>query len=300
MFEPYRKYSNCIFCGSDNLNREHLFGHALAQRLGIVIRWKAMAAATDEDLAKEVRNGSCPLTNVAPRLLCEECNGDRLSPSMQESLPYLAALCLGDEQLRFDESVKVALRLYFERFAMIVDVCTSDDQLQSAASNVRSLEHRLSAANRGDPPILNFATRSEWLAKRLRPPIDIYLGRHLGVLGLYVDMNVAPGTLQDNTGLSFTGGKRISVVLRNLAVCIDVGVSMGPVPSSMASLDGIHDWPLQNMVSYDDYFSLRIQDEQTLKTRWLLSDPHRAAQLEREWFAASDSQLRQAPHAPTP
>jgi hypothetical protein len=227
MFEPYRKYSNCIFCGSENLTREHLFGHALAEHLGIVFRWTAMAAAADEDLEKEVRNGSYPITNVAPRLLCAPCNGDRLSRNMQDSLPYLSALCLDDEMLRLEERAKAALRRYFERFAMIVDVCTSDEQLESAASNAKSLEHRLSAVNRNDPPIVDFAARGEWLARLAQPPIDIYLGRHLGVLGLYVDMNVAPISLKENTGRTVSRGKRISLVMRKLAICIDIGTSTG-------------------------------------------------------------------------
>lgn len=132
MFEPYRKYTSCIFCSEEDLTREHLFGHSFAQRLGISMRWQAIGTQSDEAFEEQVRKGSCPLTNVAPRLLCTKCNEEKLSGSMNESLPYLDALCSGQEIETLEDVAKDALRRYFERFAMIVDVCTSNEQIEAA------------------------------------------------------------------------------------------------------------------------------------------------------------------------
>jgi hypothetical protein len=271
-FDPYRKFSACVFCGArDNLTREHLFGHSLAQFLGVKQNWVAPRIVVNRPTPlAQIKYGSSPITSVAPALLCGACNSGPLGLVMQHSLPLLERLCESQKTDLVDDD-RVNLRRYCERFAAIVDVCTSNEQVsdmtpQQAASFQVQLQHQ-------KPAITTFGSRKVWLDGAPLQMVTTYVGHHQGLLGLNPDLNVTHQPDFDGTW------KRITFVVKHLAVCIDVGKPNISVPPSFHVLSAATSFPTLPAVTYDDYLALWYQDQKVLFLRTFL----RFADAVREW-----------------
>jgi hypothetical protein len=271
-FDPYRKFAACVFCGArNNLTREHLFGHSLAQFLSVKQNWMApQIVVTRPGRLAQIKRGSSPITSVAPPLLCGACNSGRLGLVMQSSLPLLESLCEGQKTVLTDHD-RVILRRYCERFAAIVDVCTSNEQVsdmtpQQAASFQVQLQHQ-------KPAITTFGSRNAWLDGAHLEAVTTYIGHHQGLLGLNPDLNV---THQPDFDGSW---KRITFVVKHLAVCIDVGKPDISVPSSFHVLSAATSFPTLPPATYDDYLALWYEDQKVLFLRTFLRFPDAV----REW-----------------
>jgi hypothetical protein len=241
----------------------------------------------DPTLAGITKKGTSPITNIAPRLLCKDCNSNRLSPNMQESLPWLIALSAGD-LMDIPPHATACLRRYLERIAVIVDVCTSSEQV--SASRARKLEHKLSELHRQAPALLTPADRASWLDGARLDRLRMALGRHKGLLGVNPDVTVVHGYADSGV----TSWKRMTFVVGHLAVCLDIEakgfsipVHFGP-PGTFHLLESIQSWPTEPEASYDDYFSLRHQDAHTQNLRRTLQLPFGLAALEATLAGGAD------------
>lgn len=265
MHEPNRRFKACIFCGGKIDNTEHLFGKKIAKRLGITEHWQALTAPT-EPTAGRIERGPSPGSYMTVKALCSECNRGRFGPVMQRVTPVVLSMAGGTRR-----SISVAdalgLRHYIERIALIVDVCTSnfdiDDERRSTA------EYAKSAAFRIRDPVRSTEDRSAWLDRK-----DVRLRSAVGfmkdVFGKQGDMNVAhavvlPTELEIPANFHVQTSKRITVAFRHLALYAELVGSPDPnniLPASMVELDGTSfTWPPKDQLSVDDYFSLRNQDE---------------------------------------
>jgi hypothetical protein len=278
MFEAHRKFKTCILCGRYDLTKEHIFGHSFAAYLNVAHHWTAPATPIGFPRGP-VLKGSSPITNIAPKLLCKQCNNERLSPLMNDSLPYLKDMSSGQSSEIPPEASGV-LKRYFERIALIVDVCTSNEQITAARK--KSREHKLVESQRKEPPCIKFADREAWLAGAELPEIKIFIGHHTGVVGLNPRMAIAYiGVMYPGEGAVPHLTKRLSMVIKELAVCIDIGVREFRCPfPSFVSIDAITSWPTTPKVTYDEYYSLRVQDDNTKLLRRRLQDPEYLALVE--------------------
>ena len=273
MFDPYRKFVTCIFCGKRGpLTREHLFGDSFAQFLRVEQNWVAPQIVPKRAQAVQIKRGSSPITHVAPPLLCGACNSGQLGLVMSQSLPLLKKLCTGEPtDLTGDD--RIALRRYCERFGSIVDVCTSSEQVeemtpQQAQSFQAQLQHQ-------KPAIVSFAARSAWLQGAALESVKVYVGHHQGILGLNPDFNVTHQPEFDGSW------KRITFIVWKLAVCIDIGQPDLVIPTSFVGLSELQHFPVAPAMSYDDYLALRHQDQPTLYLRTFLRFP----EIVRNWEA---------------
>jgi hypothetical protein len=209
-----------------------------------------------------------------------------LSGNMKEALPWLIALSSSQPIEEISEAARRGLRRYFERFGLLVDVCTSNEQIPEKRK--KALEHRLNDASRQREPAVLFQSRQAWLNEQPNDQVKVYIGRHLGVLGCFVDMNVAHGGILDRGAGKFMNTKRITFVAKELAVCIDINMPDTPIPDSFHDLRTLSAWPPPTPVSYFDYFSLRNHDESTLAILRAVSSPAGVQKLERDWRARRD------------
>ena len=60
MYQEHRKYQHCIFCPCVDLTKEHVFGRAFADFLGVTLPWKG-----------HTLKGTVAITRIAPKLLCK-------------------------------------------------------------------------------------------------------------------------------------------------------------------------------------------------------------------------------------
>jgi hypothetical protein len=281
MFDPYRKFVWCVFCGSREvpgnpetpLTREHLFGAALAEYLNVKEHWTALGMLLNGGRPEpRMQKGSSPIASIAPRVLCKPCNNVKLKTAMDESYPLLKQLCEG-QSIELTELDRTKLRRYFERFAAIVDVCTSTEQVsEMPAQKVESFRPQLQHQNAALVP---FAAREAWLAGYPLAAVTVYLGHHRGVAGKNPDFNVAHPPALDG------GWKRITFIIKQLAVCVDVLKPSLDVAESFCDLRVTTAFPGKSPVTYDDYLALRNQDSDTLYLRTIFRFPD----MVKEWEA---------------
>jgi hypothetical protein len=279
VFDPYRKFVSCVFCGSrevpgnaeTQLTKEHLFGAAFAQYLDVKGNWTALGMLLKSGRPEpRMERGSSPIASIAPRLLCKPCNNARLKTVMDGSLPLLKLLCDG-QAVELTDRDRTKLRRYFERFAAIVDVCTSTEQVaemsaQKADSFRKQLQHQ-------NPALLGFAYREAYLAGVQLADVTVYLGNHTGVVGTNPDFTVVHPPNLDGSW------KRITFVIRQLAICLDIRKPSLDVPESFSDLSEVASFPIGRAVTYDDYLAIRNQDFETLYWRTLLRFP----EMVKEW-----------------
>jgi hypothetical protein len=288
-FEQNRKYSKCILCERQGeLTREHLLGKTFATAMGVKDHWEVPLGSIRSGAKKK---GSSPITDLAPRLLCAECNGPQhLGKEMEAVLPVLVPLCRG-EPTAICERSKGLLRRYFERVAAIVDVHTSSEQITERGK--QSKDHQFNSQNRQAPPAIDQDERSQWLAGASMGKVSVRVGNHPGDLGKNPDFNIAhfrlkAGNLTTGETLVLAQAKRITMVLGSLAVCVDVETPNCKVPSELAptacfvQIEQLTVWPTAPQVTDDAYFALRHQDENTRLVRLWGPALRALAKLERE------------------
>jgi hypothetical protein len=264
VFDPYRQYATCIFCGQQDLTREHVFGKAFAEFLDVKGNWNALQYLLDDPASARPKKGSSPITSIAPKLLCNKCNSERLGQVMDQSLPLLKNLCDG-ASLQLSEPDKATLRRYFERFAAIVDVCTSSEQISNmsegkAKSFQAQAQHYL-------PSLISFNARHAWLTGQRFEDVAIRLGHHHGVLGINPEFCVVHPVELDGSW------KRIAFVVKQLAVCIDIKEPYLETPSSYIDLFLAKLFPADPAVTYDAYLALLNQTPKTQHQRLIMRFP---------------------------
>lgn len=278
MYEQNRRYGYCILCGESPTTKEHIFGKAFARHLGVEHHWSAHTTPGPSKPAG-MRKGSNPITHVAPSVLCDRCNSHRLSPSMAASLGPLISLVDGtaDTVSAVD---RAALCRYFERVALIMDVCTSTEQIPEA--RMRSPEFQDVAFHRQAPPVIDQKSRAAWLDGAPLGGVKIIVGKHLGVLGLNPVLNVVHLRLKNAANEELIHHqKRVLMVFRQLAVCVFIGEPFPDAPRSFTELTNVVAWPASNgNVSYDDFFSMYQQSELIGYLRLTLGFPANVEEME--------------------
>lgn len=277
MFETKKQYAHCIFCGSEDLSAEHMFGKSFAREMGVEDMCQVPVGSILDGTTKK---GSSPILHFAPKLLCKECNSARLGPGMEAALPMLLSLCNGKEAVINDAARKHLLR-YFERLGLIVDVHASSEQV--AERRKQSGEYLQNAAFRTGSAYYSQDERSEWLEGKPLSTLTVCVGHYLGKHGVNPDFNIYHVRLKaqnPNTGEVVVGPtlRRVSMLIRQLAVCIDIGpmeVVGVAFPTALAPglmrLESLATWPTKPTVTDDDYLELRKQDENTRLIRKMLA-----------------------------
>jgi hypothetical protein len=280
MYEEHRKYTCCIFCETEGLTREHIFGKSLAAKLAIQVPWRAVSHSTNAEHDGLPLKGSSPITHIAPRLLCDTCNTKRLSELMNTSLPILLALIRGECGGLSATDASVVLR-YFERIALIVDVVTSDHEMSE--KHLASTEFIRTDTNRVTGPVISQEARSNWLHGASPPDVSVFIGNHEGVMGLNPDMCITHLRFRDSPRGEILGNvKRVSIVIGKLAVCIDLKMPSDGIPGSFVALRSVDfAWPPPNEASYEDYLSLRYQDAEVRQFLAALSQSEKRVEIER-------------------
>jgi hypothetical protein len=157
------------------------------------------------------------------------------------------------------------LRRYFERFAAIVDVCTSSEQISNmsrgkAKSFQAQAQHYL-------PSLISLNARRAWLTGQRFEDIAIRLGHHHGVLGINPEFCVVHPVVLDGSW------KRIAFVAKQLAVCIDIKRPYLETPSSYIDLSLTKLFPTDPAVTYDAYLALLNQTPKTQHQRLVMRFP---------------------------
>jgi hypothetical protein len=272
MFDAHRRFLNCIFCGStETRTKEHVLGKAFARRFneafGPLPNW---VVQEEESHAK----GSSPIVSISPPVACMTCNNEVLSGDMNSSLEPLWRLVNGESHAIAWTERRLLTR-YWERVGLIVDVMTSDFQIdaeyRATEEYARSERHRQAA------PLFSQEQRTRWTRGEALPSTRIYFGDHRGVLGIDPQTLIAPTYGFDRRGRATTAtGKRFLIAIGRLAVCVRLGVdARTSMTESMRELsDESADWcwPSSFEVTYGDFFGLAIQDAKVRHVTWCMAN----------------------------
>jgi hypothetical protein len=273
MFDEHRKFRTCIFCGSaGKRTREHIFGKSLASRFKVRHTW-----STDGAMGKPIKGGA-PITSITAPVLCGTCNNKTLGNSMKASQEPIWDLSQGRRRTFAIEELQSILR-YWQRIGFIVDVMTSDHQLSDTYKT--TAEYERSEPHRRSPPLYSEAEREQWLHHGHAPSFRLYLGHHLGVLGVNPATLIAPVHRLERgvTPISLrVVGKRFVIALGQLVACLEMGMpSVRPIPQSMALLPNERTsdwtWPPAQSVTYREFFGLADPSDGTVMMAALFSNP---------------------------
>ena len=281
MFDEHRKYAKCAFCDSTDLTKEHLFGKTLAKEFPVRSNWVAAALPLRGSSPQTFVKGSSPILNLAPSLVCKKCNNGKLSVEMAAVLPLLLTL-IRKHRHQITTVERAALRRYWERVGLLVDICTSNRDITPEYRE--SKEYQRSGEHRQYPPIISESARASWIAGDRLDRLQVFAGTHRGVLGINPVMNIAPMRQYDLEASALNQlGKKVLMTVGGLSVAVFVGLDVAIVPPSFLSLDGSHSdwrWPLHTPVSYDDFFSLWTQTPDILQIRAEMRIKERRRQVE--------------------
>ena len=273
-----RVYSNCIFCRcklirKKTLSTEHVFGDAVRARYPVVYQMHAGG--------ERKKSGGQVLTTQS-RSVCRHCNENELGKTIEDVLEPLFRL-INSECERLSVSDSKALRRYWERVALILDVETSNLDLENLKPNAPEINE--DAQHRQWPPIISQEEREQWRKGKALHRVRVHVGRHHGCLGINPALNfvVNPvvGTLPEGIGRS-AHQKLILVVIGAHAVALDIGTPMRRPPSKQfVTLQARRTLRIEALadLGYDDYLSMMHQDGQVVAARIRLADPSYAPLL---------------------
>ena len=268
-----RKFGACIFCnitltGGKNgtKSREHIFGKSVAEYIDHKTHWHAPSnfnaqfTAPFDEVATD--KGSSPITHLTSRSVCRNCNGGILRKQLESAFEPLCNLIDG-KQCTLSKSDQEKLFLYFARFGCIVDVETSNLDL-NLSSNELEVYVQKHGVTRSFDPIIDITKRSEILLYKRPKNIQVLTGHHKGILGKIIEFNISP-TFDISGNLL---AKRVSFAVGNLAVLIVLGLNPSGNAESFKAIPGKSElsWPAKPTVSYDHFYGAYSQTEQV---RWM-------------------------------
>ncbi|WP_375206109.1 hypothetical protein [Hyphococcus sp.] len=267
--DEHRKFRKCIFCNSEltggengTRSREHIFGKSLAEFVSHKTHW-VVPTDFDSQFTAPFDNtpttkGSSPITNITSRSVCKTCNGGFLREQLEDATPHLRSLINGS-RFSFDPTAQEMVRLYLCRFAIIVDVETSNLDLELSTSELEEYAAKHGPLRYFDPTI----SRTErWQLKSsdFQANIRVLVGHHSGLLGKIIEFGVVPSI----NPFADIAEKRISLVIGNLSILLIIGMHDFVPPQSYIELcqpDAIC-WPKKPFVTYDDHYATYSQTEQ--------------------------------------
>jgi hypothetical protein len=294
MFDAHRRFLSCVFCGSaETRTKEHVFGKAFARRFNETFGPLPNWVAQEEQLRAK---GSSPIVSLSPPVACNTCNSEDLSGDMKSSLEPMWRLVKGESHA-IGQPERRSLTRYWERIGLIVDVMTSDFQIdaeyRATDEYARSEEHRQA------PPLFSQEERKRWTAGEKLRRARIYFGDHRGVLGINPQTLIAPTYTFDSRGRATTSdGKRFLIVLGRLAVCVRLGVD--PRTSITGSMRELSDetvdgsWPNSREVTYGDFFGLAKQDTNVRHMTWCMANAQIRKRVEAHTRATRRFELPQS------
>ena len=268
-FETKRVFAQCVMCGRSPVTREHLFGASLSRSLKAV------------GIGLPAPKSGQSILDAACHCLCRECNTDRFSAPMAQGQEIVRDLATGARvSIATDEHA--SLVWYFERLGFLVDVLSSNFELQDEYRNSRHFQPH--AAWRLAPPAFSVVDRKSWLDGKDCQHPAIFLGRHMGELGRDPETTVNQAFTTGNEA-TVTACRRFHMVIGRLAIELQMGDQHEQyVPSdayvSFASPPHTQHWPPSRDVDYDDFFALQVQDAQVMSRRHLMGIPHEREKFE--------------------
>lgn len=273
MHDEHRRYLRCIFCERTDLTSEHIFGKALARRIPLKSNWSAHHTGPSGYAHPPVYGkGGSPILSITASLLCNICNTTTLSKEVNASIETLFRMTKG-HRLQLDANTVRSLRRYFERIGLIVDVITSNHDIDDAAKE--KSEYRRSAYFRQLPAIITDPERFAWIRKGHLAGVTVYIGHHRGVMGLNPYVNIAHGKVVNQATGQLLAWKWIVLVIGELAAFIRIGhvdheppASWLKLPSNNMVAEKFSAWPSRDDVSYDDILVLASQDWDVVQKRF--------------------------------
>src|SRR5712692_3823058 len=226
--DEHRPFKSCVFCGNPKkaeLTKEHIFGKKVARRFPVEQHWKT---ARDTIFGPVVTKGGGPIVSATTKLACGDCNSGPLSDIMDDSLEPLMKLIEG-KQHQITPKDRVAASRYWERVGLIVDVMTSNCQLDSPNPD------RLA------PPRYSDAQRKAWRDGGTLFDMHVHIGFHEGVLGLNPYTNVVHGR-EMGAARQLRTSQTFLMTIGKLSVHVWMQERPFPLPNSFRNLDIGHDW----------------------------------------------------------
>lgn len=279
-----------MLCGSEEpRTAEHLFGRAIGRQIGERRPWAAPVMRAD-GLPEPVTGGN-PLLFTTYACLCSTCNTDRLSRMMEAATPLVVGLARGTVTKLTPADQEVLLR-YFERLAYLVEVVTSNFQL--TPEDAASPHLRRNEGFRTFPSAYSPEERRSWLLNGAdeRTP-RVFLGRHMGVLGLELECSVGHLAILVREPIpAFVRIPRFHLVIGQLA--IELRMSTASMDSEappdcywqLSRGSGEANWPAARNVGYADFWSTHVQDDHIRYMAWLYRKP--------PWREAHEAEVRAA------
>jgi hypothetical protein len=274
MFEEDRKYYSCITCGVESppgeLTREHLFGKTFVERIRANHKTSPWLARTNTNVIK----GSSSIFDLAPRLLCKKCNGEILGKTMEKALPSVLSL-YGGGPVTAQSDCAFFISRYFERMGVMHDVMTSNFDLNRPQRTRQSIVEANSQFRR-HPPLLSEEDRFRWLGGD-DIGIEVYLGRHHGVLGLDPYVNVYRAINLNNMPMRDIGkneGKRFTYVIGKMVIVVQVKLEESFIPDGLCKISRGRVEVLGGVnFGYKDIFGLQAIDLMLAKANYWFADP---------------------------
>lgn len=183
MYSSSRKFISCMFCEStEATTKEHIFGKALARRIGQVPGWVRRSnfapprdALGKKELRKHYKDHGGSFLSLTSTSMCEKCNND-LGKELSKLTALLVKLISGETRRIPAPSRRTALR-YFQRIGLISDLESSSFDPKTMTESQSDLEFAKHFPSRQQPAILSPADRENFRNGECPRNVRVYLGR---------------------------------------------------------------------------------------------------------------------------
>ena len=264
MKDEHRKFSTCIFCGVEmsgrneesKRSREHIFGQAIAKLHPVTSNWMA----SNKQFDPAPKKGSSPITHLTSRSVCRNCNNTWLSEVAEQAISPMENLILGKKCVLTAKEQR-ALHRYFWRFAAIVDAETSNLELNLDPTELRKYAEEFGFL-RYFPPTIRGEQRLAFKNDGHMSDFTMTLWHHKDLLGADPTFNVVDlGSHRD------ARAKRILLAIGRVVFSLEIGQhkplrALEESDFAEGFIEQIN-WPTPNAISYDSFYSLYHQDQQT-------------------------------------
>lgn len=243
MFPRLRRYQTCAHCqlAFDSpespasqvpdrcASKEHIFGSGIKRRFirqfgrPPYARSHTRSFKSTNDDRDSVDMGQTVL-DFAPYVLCRECNHGVLGREMGQTIPVIWPIIQGLTRIEVTEGGAELIRRYFERLAIIMDLCTSNHEVTPA---YRESDEFIQVARfRRYSPYLSKRDRECWAAGRPLSSVKIRIARSSGWRGS--NPPLAPLHFPQQVGPMVRDCKRVVTAIGALAAIIDIGPVIAP------------------------------------------------------------------------
>ena len=221
-------FLSCQFCDSDeNLNREHIFGSALASRvppskIGVPRTARALIEDPKRTRKKLWKRGD-NIFSIVSNSICEKCN-TRFGQDHGFVAAHIARLSKGVTREIPVEICRPLLR-YFQKLGALVDLESSAFDSKVMTEKKSDIDANAHHVTRQYAPILQKNDRDSFRKGEMISNISVYLGQYTG--NRHGDLTIAPLLTMEANAEGFSkdlAGKKISIPIGKILCLIVVGL----------------------------------------------------------------------------